>query len=108
MLHLWNRTNIPTVNRNLIFEEYWMEDMEAVVGFPIRWFDIRKKRQTLLSNFSMFPDEIPLLIESAWEDYSTNSTAMLLNYVGERIFRQKKKSLELKRARLKEVKKHKG
>lgn len=42
----WNLTELevtlprePKVNRRLVFEEYWMEYMERIVGRPLRWWD---------------------------------------------------------------------
>lgn len=29
----------PVVNRRLVFEEYWMEHVERIVGRPMRWWD---------------------------------------------------------------------
>jgi hypothetical protein len=31
--------NHPKVNRRLVFEEYWMEYVERIVGRPLRWWD---------------------------------------------------------------------
>jgi len=42
----------PTVNRNMIFEEYWMEYIERVVGYPLRWWDRNRKRRSYLKDFS--------------------------------------------------------
>jgi hypothetical protein len=43
---LWNLTVLeatlpqnPQVNQRLIFEEYWMEYVERIVGRPLRWWD---------------------------------------------------------------------
>jgi hypothetical protein len=94
-LRLLNVTEFPPVNRNLIFEEYWMEDMEATVGQPLRWYDIRRKQRSKLKYFEFHFDEVPLLIKSAWADYSPNSTVMLQNYIGERSLRRKKWALDL-------------
>jgi hypothetical protein len=42
----WNLTVLeatlpqnPQVNQRLIFEEYWMEYVERIVGRPLRWWD---------------------------------------------------------------------
>jgi hypothetical protein len=42
----WNMTELemklptnPNVNRRLLYEEYWMEYVERVVGRPMRWHD---------------------------------------------------------------------
>lgn len=42
----WNLTTLaetlppnPQVNQRLIFEEYWMEYVERIVGRPLRWYD---------------------------------------------------------------------
>ena len=32
-------TQNPQVNQRLIFEEYWMEYVERIVGRPLRWWD---------------------------------------------------------------------
>lgn len=94
-LQLLNVTEFPPVNRNLIFEEYWMEDMEASVGQHLRWYDIRRNRRSKLQDFQFYFDEVPLLMKSAWADYSPNSTEMLLSYIGERSLRRKKRALDL-------------
>jgi hypothetical protein len=44
---VWNLTVLeatlsqktPHVNQRLIFEEYWMEYVERIVGRPLRWWD---------------------------------------------------------------------
>lgn len=98
VLKLWNRTNVPKPNQNLIFEEYWMEQIESVVGLPIRWFDIRSKHQAHLEEFSLYTEEVPWLIEMAWENYSPNSTIMLQNYRGEKSARKNANKLVWKRS----------
>lgn len=79
-----NMTEFPIVNRNLIFEEYWMEDMERVVGRPLRWFDIRRQKRSFLNDFYINYDDIEVIVESAWADFSNDSTVILNNFVGER------------------------
>lgn len=54
----WNVTSLksklpipsPPVNRNMVFEEYWMEYMERIVGKPLRWWDILQDKQALLAD----------------------------------------------------------
>jgi len=41
----------PIVNRNMVFEEYWMEYVERVVGHPLRWWDRHQKKQSFLMDF---------------------------------------------------------
>jgi hypothetical protein len=43
---VWNLTVLeatlpqnPQVNQRLVFEEYWMEYVERIVGRPLRWWD---------------------------------------------------------------------
>jgi len=84
LLKRMNLTVLPQVNRNLIFEEFWMEEMEERVGKPLRWFDIRKKKQALLKDFYMNYDEIQTIVDSAWADYSNDSDTMLKKFAGER------------------------
>lgn len=86
-------TQFPTVNRNLVFEEYWMEHMEIIVGHPLRWYDIKANQRSLLTDFQLDFDEIPTMIELAWSDYSPNSSLMIQNYIGEKSFRHKKSKL---------------
>jgi hypothetical protein len=47
------------VNRNMVFEEYWMEYVERVVGRPLRWWDVVQKKQCWLAEFanSSSPEE---------------------------------------------------
>jgi len=52
-LHLLGMMNIPIVNRNMIFEEYWMEYIERVVGHPLRWWDRNQKQQSFLVAFDI-------------------------------------------------------
>lgn len=47
--HHWNLTELekkldpePVVNRRLVFEEYWMEYVERIVGRPMRWWDPKR------------------------------------------------------------------
>jgi hypothetical protein len=42
----WNLTKLegvlprnPVVNRRMVFEEFWIEYIERVVGHPVRWWD---------------------------------------------------------------------
>ncbi len=92
-LKLLNTTMFPIVNRNLIFEEYWMEEMEQIVGHPLRWYDIKEDQRSRLQDFKLYFDEIPIMIKFAWANYSSNSSLMLQNYIGERSFRRKKKAI---------------
>ena len=57
----WNVTNLEEilpmnrtkeVNRNMIFEEYWMEYVERVVGRPLRWWDVLQQKPLLLADFA--------------------------------------------------------
>jgi len=41
----------PVVNRNMVFEEYWMEYVERVVEHPLRWWDRAQKQKSLLTGF---------------------------------------------------------
>jgi len=52
-LQLLGLQDYPTVNRNMIFEEYWMEYVERVVGRPLRWWDQNTKRRSFLQAFEM-------------------------------------------------------
>jgi hypothetical protein len=84
LLRRMNRTVTPQANRNLIFEEFWMEEMERRVGRPLRWFDIRSKKQALLKEMYMNYDEIQTIVDSAWTDYSNDSDEMMSKFAGER------------------------
>ena len=86
-----NLTAIPQVNRNMIFEEYWMEEMERQVGRPLRWFDIRKRRQSTLDDMYTNYTEIATIVASAWDDYSTDANTTMKKFVGEREAWKKKK-----------------
>jgi hypothetical protein len=55
----WNLTELemklptnPNVNRRLIYEEYWMEYVERVVGRPMRWHDPYRKTRSSLSEIT--------------------------------------------------------
>lgn len=67
----WNLTSLalslpanPKVNQRLIFEEYWMEYVERIVGRPLRWYDPSrdvhsslKEIQNLVANDIVEPRE---------------------------------------------------
>lgn len=38
----------PLVNQRLVFEEYWMEYVERIVGRPMRWCDPSNNTRSLL------------------------------------------------------------
>ena len=42
-------------NKNMLFEEYWLEYVEHVVGYPIFWWDMHQKRKSLLADFIPAP-----------------------------------------------------
>lgn len=42
----------PKVNRNLIFEEYWMEYVEKVVGQELWWWDVAGGKRSKLLTFT--------------------------------------------------------
>ena len=57
---MWNMTHLQLtlpqddwkrVNRNMIFEEYWIEYVERTVGRPLRWWDVVGNQQALLKDF---------------------------------------------------------
>jgi hypothetical protein len=57
----WNLTDLEAtlpssvshdVNRNLVFEEYWMEYVERVVGRPLRWWDVVQTKPLFLVDFA--------------------------------------------------------
>mmetsp|Transcript_24214 Transcript_24214/g.39423 ORF Transcript_24214/g.39423 Transcript_24214/m.39423 type:complete len:396 (-) Transcript_24214:397-1584(-) len=41
------------INRNLIFEEYWMEYVESATGKRLRWWDLTQKKQVTLDMFDV-------------------------------------------------------
>lgn len=41
------------VNRNMVFEEYWMEYVERVVGRSLRWWDLVQDKPAFLENFAV-------------------------------------------------------
>lgn len=56
----WNLTQLEhfiplyqgrIVNRNMAFEEYWMESIDRIVGHPLRWWDRLQGKSCLLSEF---------------------------------------------------------
>jgi hypothetical protein len=57
--HQWNMTELqerlphkPEVNQRLVFEEYWMEYVEQIVGRPMRWWDPSRDVRCLLEEIS--------------------------------------------------------
>jgi hypothetical protein len=75
-LFLWHLRNGPTVynttdwnltvlkqqlplmhhaqpNKNMVFEEYWMEYVERVIGMPLRWWDYKQQAHAYLADFAM-------------------------------------------------------
>mmetsp|Transcript_37317 Transcript_37317/g.41240 ORF Transcript_37317/g.41240 Transcript_37317/m.41240 type:complete len:405 (-) Transcript_37317:37-1251(-) len=42
---------VPKVNRNIIFEEYWMEYIERVVDRSLRWWDVVGAKKSKLAAF---------------------------------------------------------
>jgi hypothetical protein len=55
----WNMTELemklptnPDVNRRLLYEEYWMEYVERVVGRPMRWWDPSRETRSSLSEIT--------------------------------------------------------
>jgi hypothetical protein len=60
----WNLTKleetlpVPTIkapNRNMIFEEYWLEYMEHRAGRPLRWWDVLQGKSAMLDDFLTSP-----------------------------------------------------
>lgn len=57
--HQWNLTELQErlphkaeVNQRLIFEEYWMEYVERIVGRPMHWWDPSRDVRCLLEEIS--------------------------------------------------------
>jgi hypothetical protein len=49
-----------TVNRNTVFEEYYMEYVEREVGRPLRWWDVVSQRPGFLDEFAVsLPPGVP-------------------------------------------------
>ena len=44
--------NPSSLNRNMVFEEYYMEWIESVVGRPLRWWDVVVKQPAFLEEFA--------------------------------------------------------
>jgi len=51
-LALMGLEEFPTVNRNMVFEEYWMEYIERIVGGLLRWWDRNVNETKLLREFA--------------------------------------------------------
>jgi hypothetical protein len=56
----WNITHLHSIlpippkvciNRNIIFQEYWIEHVERVVGRPLRWWDNIQQSKAFLNDF---------------------------------------------------------
>lgn len=55
---------LPTashVNRNMVFEEYWMEYVERVVSRPLRWWDVVLQKTCFLDEFATSTNTTSLL-----------------------------------------------
>jgi hypothetical protein len=61
---IWNLTELNSslammqprrlsVNRNMVFEEYWIEYVERIVGRPLRWWDVNQNTKATLDQFSL-------------------------------------------------------
>mmetsp|Transcript_22720 Transcript_22720/g.34361 ORF Transcript_22720/g.34361 Transcript_22720/m.34361 type:complete len:438 (+) Transcript_22720:33-1346(+) len=56
----WNQTELKSilgmkpisVKRTMIFEEYWVEYMERIVGRPLRWWDVVQNRRATREEFA--------------------------------------------------------
>jgi len=66
----WNLTEtdaqkqvgVAKVNRNMIFEEYWLEYVERTVGHPLHWWDRRTNAASLLMDFTVNYDLVEQLV----------------------------------------------
>ena len=45
----------PEVNRNVIFEEYWMEYVEQAVGRRLWWWDVVGKKRSKIADLASLP-----------------------------------------------------
>jgi hypothetical protein len=64
----WNLTELetnlprnPMVNRRLVFEEYWMEYVERIVGRPLRWWDSSRRVRCSLADITQSVKSIVVL-----------------------------------------------
>jgi len=51
-LPLQNLFLFPAVNRNMIFEEYWMEYVDSMVGRPLQWWDRKDERHATIKEMN--------------------------------------------------------
>lgn len=51
LLRLLGREDFPRVNRNLVFEEHWIDHVDKVIGRPLRWWDQHAEKHAQLSHF---------------------------------------------------------
>lgn len=63
----WNLTELegnlplnPVVNRRMVFEEYWIEYIERVVGHPVRWWDPSRNVRCSLTQMTEAVRQSPL------------------------------------------------
>lgn len=49
-----SRPMVIVVNRNVVFEEYWIEYMERIVGRQLRWWDTVAQKRSVLRDFVNF------------------------------------------------------
>ena len=63
MTRLAQQLEIPAEpgNRNMVFEEFWMEYVEAIVGRPLWWWDVNANRRSLLVHFQNATRTPPML-----------------------------------------------
>lgn len=59
--HFRHLSNV-TVNRNMAFEEYWMESIERIVGHPLMWWDRLQGKSCLLQDFTVLNKTVEELI----------------------------------------------
>jgi len=52
-LRLLGLKRFPRVNRNMMFEEYWMEYVERMVGTRLRWWDRSAQKRSFLPDFEL-------------------------------------------------------
>lgn len=71
----WNVTQLesslpnpaPSVNRNMIFEEYWMEYVEGIVNVSLRWWDVINASKSYMKDFESYsPEDFAQEVEILW------------------------------------------
>mmetsp|Transcript_26690 Transcript_26690/g.54775 ORF Transcript_26690/g.54775 Transcript_26690/m.54775 type:complete len:156 (+) Transcript_26690:763-1230(+) len=61
----------PFVNRNMIFEEYWMEYVEGIANVSLGWWDVINASKSYMKDFESYrPEDLAQDVEILWAQYA--------------------------------------